>query len=104
MNNLFIASVLLVMTLVIGACSQRVQSEQKGLPALKVTENHRFLVDEQGNPFFLLVNYAELISNAAESELLALSVTEVKKLYAGCKLALNTAAGYIIPKNTIPIG
>jgi hypothetical protein len=27
-----------------------------------------------------------------------------EKLYAGCKLALNTAAGYIIPKNTIPIG
>ena len=51
-DNLFIASVLLVLTLVIGACSQRVQSEQKGLPALKVSENQRFLVDEKGNPFF----------------------------------------------------
>jgi len=54
MNNLFIASVLTILTLVIGACSQRVQSEQKGLSALNVTENHRFLVDEQGNPFFWL--------------------------------------------------
>ena len=43
MNNLYIASVLLVMTLVIGACSQRVQSEKKGLPALKVSENLRLL-------------------------------------------------------------
>jgi hypothetical protein len=68
MNILFIASVLTILTLVIGACSQRVQSEKKGMPALKVSENQRFLVDEKGNPFFLLVNYAELISIAAESE------------------------------------
>jgi hypothetical protein len=68
MNNLFIASVLIVLTLVIGACSQRVHSEQKGLPALKVSENQRFLVDEKGNPFFWLVKDAELISNADKSE------------------------------------
>ena len=54
MNKLFIASVLLVLTLVFGACNQRVQSEKEGLPALKVSENHRFLVDEKGNPFFWL--------------------------------------------------
>jgi hypothetical protein len=68
MNNLFIALVLTVLTLVTGACFQRVHSEQKGLPALKVSENHRFLVDEKGSPFFWLVNDAGLISNAAESE------------------------------------
>ena len=50
------------------------------------------------------VKDAELSSNAAELEQSALSVTEVKKLYAGWKLAVNTAAGYIIPKNTISIG
>ncbi len=50
------------------------------------------------------VKDAELSSNAAELKQSALSVTEVKKLYAGCKLAVNTATGYIIPKNTIPIG
>lgn len=54
MMKLFIASVLLVLTLVIGACSQRVQSEKKGLPTLKVSEKQRFLVDEKGNPFFWL--------------------------------------------------
>lgn len=54
MKKLFIASVLLVLTLVIVACSQKIQSEKKGLPALKVSENHRFLVDEKGNPFFWL--------------------------------------------------
>jgi len=29
---------------------------------------------------------------------MSLLVTEVKKLYAGWKLAVNTASGYIIPK------
>jgi hypothetical protein len=68
MNKLSIASVLLVLTLAFGACSQKVQSEKKGLPALKVSKNQRFWVDEKGNPFFWLVNYAGLISSAAESE------------------------------------
>lgn len=54
MNKLFIASFLLVLTLVIGASSQSVLSEKKGLSALKVSENHRFFVDEKGNPFFWL--------------------------------------------------
>jgi hypothetical protein len=53
MNKLSIASVLLVLTLVFGACSQKVQPEKKGLPALKVSKNQRFLMDEKGNPFFL---------------------------------------------------
>jgi PBP1b-binding outer membrane lipoprotein LpoB len=43
MNKLSITSVLTILTLVIGACSQKVQSEQKGLPALKVSENLRLL-------------------------------------------------------------
>ena len=43
MNKLSITSVLTVLTLVIGACSQKVQSEKKGLPALKVSENLRLL-------------------------------------------------------------
>ena len=54
MKKLFIALVLLVLTIVIGACSQKVQPEKKGLPVLKVSENHRFLVDDKGNPFFWL--------------------------------------------------
>ncbi len=54
MNRLFITSVLLVQTIVIGSCYQKVQSEKEGPPALKVSENHRFLVDEKGNPFFWL--------------------------------------------------
>ena len=54
MRKLFIAPVLLGLTFAIGACSQRVQSEKKGLPALKVSENHHFLMDEKGNPFFWL--------------------------------------------------
>jgi len=61
MKKLFIASVLIVLTLVIGACSQRVQPEKKGLPALNVSENHRFLVDEKGNPFFWLGDTGWLI-------------------------------------------
>ncbi len=54
MKKLFIASVLLVLTLVFGAFSQRVQPEKKGLPALKVSKNQRFLMVEKGNPFFWL--------------------------------------------------
>lgn len=54
MNKLSIASVLLGLIFAIGACSQKVQSEKKGLPALKVSENHHFLMDEKGNPFFWL--------------------------------------------------
>jgi len=54
MKKLFIASVLLVLTFVIGACNQRVQLEKIGLPALKVSGNQRFLVDEKDNPFFWL--------------------------------------------------
>jgi hypothetical protein len=68
MKNLFIASVLTVLTLVIGVCSEKVQSEKKVMLALKVSENQRFLVDEKGNPFFWLVKDAELISNADKSE------------------------------------
>lgn len=54
MNKLIIASVLIVLTTAIGACSQKKPSEKKGLPLLKISENQRFLVDERGNPFFWL--------------------------------------------------
>lgn len=54
MNKLFIASVLLVQTIVFGVSSQRVQPEKEGLPALKVSKNQRFFVDEKDNPFFWL--------------------------------------------------
>jgi len=36
------------------ACAQQVQTKKKGLSALKVSENHRYLADENGNPFFWL--------------------------------------------------
>jgi hypothetical protein len=42
------------MVLAMAACAPKVQTEKKGLPRLKVSENHRFLVDENGNPFFWL--------------------------------------------------
>lgn len=54
MKNLLISVVLLALILAIGACAPKLQPEKKGLPALKVSENHRYLVDEKGNPFFWL--------------------------------------------------
>jgi hypothetical protein len=54
MKKLLYASVYVVLSIVIGACYQGVHSEVEGLPALKVSENHRYLMDEKGNPFFWL--------------------------------------------------
>lgn len=54
MKNLLISVVLLALILAIGACSPKPQPEKKGLPVLKVSDNHRYLVDEKGNPFFWL--------------------------------------------------
>ena len=44
MKNLLISVVLLALILSIGACSPKPQPEKNGLPALKVSENHRYLV------------------------------------------------------------
>jgi len=46
--------VLLALVFVFGACTPKVHSEKKRLPLLKVSDNHRYLVDEKGNPFFWL--------------------------------------------------
>jgi hypothetical protein len=54
MKNLQIPAMIWLMILAVSACSPKGQPEQSGLPALKVSENHRYLVDEQGNPFFWL--------------------------------------------------
>jgi hypothetical protein len=54
MKNLKIPAIVLAMVLAMAACAPKVQTEKKGLPRLKVSENHRFLVDENGNPFFWL--------------------------------------------------
>lgn len=54
MKNLFIPVLILALLFSFMSCNQKVQKEQKGLPALKISENKRFLVDENGNPFFWL--------------------------------------------------
>lgn len=54
MKNLLISVVLFSLIFAIGACSSKSQPEKKGLPALKVSGNHRYLVDVNGNPFFWL--------------------------------------------------
>jgi hypothetical protein len=54
MKKLNFLALILVLILSMGACSPKGQSEKKRLPALKVSENHRYLVDEKGNPFFWL--------------------------------------------------
>jgi hypothetical protein len=54
MKKLNFLALILVLILSMGACSPKGQSEKKRLPALKVSENHRYLVDENGNPFFWL--------------------------------------------------
>lgn len=47
--------IFLALVFAIGACAPGVKKEEKkGLPALRVSENHRYLVDENGNPFFWL--------------------------------------------------
>lgn len=53
--KLQIPAILLVLVLSITACTPTVKTEaKKGLPALRVSENHRYLVDENGQPFFWL--------------------------------------------------
>ena len=54
MKKLQFPVLLLSLVLTLGACAPKVQPESKGLPRLKVSENHRYLVDEKGNPFFWL--------------------------------------------------
>lgn len=52
--NLKLPLILIAFAIVFASCTPKVQTEKKGLPALKVSENHRYLVDEDGNPFFWL--------------------------------------------------
>lgn len=49
-------SILFSIALIISAvaCTQTPSSETKQLPALKISDNNRFLTDEHGNPFFWL--------------------------------------------------
>lgn len=55
MKKLQIPLILLAVVLAITACSPKVKTEaKKGLPALRVSANHRYLVDEKGQPFFWL--------------------------------------------------
>ena len=54
MKNLLSPFLLLVVVLTITSCVPKGLPEKNRLPALKVSENHRFLVDESGNPFFWL--------------------------------------------------
>ncbi len=53
-KNLQIQTLLLIVVFALGACAPKVKEVKKGLPALKVSENHRFLVDENDKPFFWL--------------------------------------------------
>jgi len=52
--NLQIQTLLLIVVFAFGACAPKANEVKKGLPALKVSENHRFLVDENDKPFFWL--------------------------------------------------
>lgn len=51
-----VISILVLFAIVLGveSCKEKSQSETKGLPTLRVSENKRYLVDENGNPFFWL--------------------------------------------------
>jgi|WetSurMetagenome_2_1015567.scaffolds.fasta_scaffold19040_2 hypothetical protein len=53
-KNLQIQTLLLIVIFTLGACALKAEEVKKGLPALKVSENHRFLVDEKNKPFFWL--------------------------------------------------
>lgn len=55
MKKLQIPLILLAIVLTISACTPTVKTEEKkGLPALRVSENQRYLVTENGDPFFWL--------------------------------------------------
>ncbi|MCX6237944.1 MAG: glycoside hydrolase family 140 protein [Bacteroidia bacterium] len=54
MRKFRLPAILLALVFALGACTTKVLPGKKGLPALKVSENHRYLVDEKGNPFFWL--------------------------------------------------
>ncbi len=54
MRNLQLHILVILLLLAGGSCKQKLQSETKDLPALRVSENKRFLVDNGGNPFFWL--------------------------------------------------
>ena len=54
MRNLVIAIVGSVFIIVMGSSILKTQPLEKGQPKLKVSDNQRYLVDENGNPFFWL--------------------------------------------------
>lgn len=54
MKKLQLPVLLIILAIVLASCATKVAPEKKGLPALKVSENQRYLVDEDGNPFFWL--------------------------------------------------
>ncbi|MFO7658027.1 MAG: DUF4038 domain-containing protein, partial [Bacteroidales bacterium] len=54
MKNTKIHILLLLLILSGVSCNEKQQQEPIGLPALKISENKRYLVDKDGNPFFWL--------------------------------------------------
>ncbi len=55
MKKILLITGVIVLSFAFPSCSNWVKKqEKKGLPRLKVSDNHRFLVDENGNPFFWL--------------------------------------------------
>ncbi|MGB8491394.1 MAG: glycoside hydrolase family 140 protein, partial [Bacteroidales bacterium] len=54
MKNLQLYIPLVALTLATGACAQMKSPQIKKLAALEISENRRYLVDENGNPFFWL--------------------------------------------------
>ncbi len=53
-NKFYWQSLLLISVFALDACTAIAMEVKKGLPILKVSENHRFLVDENNNPFLWL--------------------------------------------------
>ena len=54
MKNFLICSFVLLILFSIGACTVKVENQDSTLPFLKVSENHRYFMDENGDPFFWL--------------------------------------------------
>jgi hypothetical protein len=69
MKNLQLTAILLALVFAFGACAPKAKKEEKkGLPALKVSENKRYLVDENGDPFFWLGDTGWLLFSKLNQE------------------------------------
>ena len=47
-------SIIIILIGIISSCSKEKRTIAEKMPLLKVSENHHFLMDENGNPFFWL--------------------------------------------------